>query len=187
MDRQPMYETHPRSLAALLDVGGRDPNFWMPGELKDVLRHQLRAPLLFDLKTVDREGGAVDGWKSGSSPAGRAGRSDRVSTADPPPASFGDLLHHPRPPLELLRLTKEFAKASDSRSDNPLPPEVATVLYYAAILVALVRHGRRITALSDSQLLDGLDWVLQQPWLDGRTRDLFAAGRVDLESAGTAR
>src|SRR4051812_49312419 len=125
MDRRPMYQTHPRSLATLLDVGGRDPNFWMPEELKDVLRHQLQAPLLFDLKTVDREvRAAADG--PASLPGWKRPTPERAPEVAPP-ASFGDLLQHPRPPLELLRLTKEFAKASDSRSDNPLPPEVATV------------------------------------------------------------
>src|SRR5205823_4989142 len=88
----------------------------------------------------------------------------------PPLNSFGDLLSHPRPPLELLELTKEFAKTSDTRASSPLPPEVATVLYYAAIVAARLRHGAGITGLGARDLRDGIAWALRQPWLDGRVR-----------------
>ena len=53
--------------------------------------------------------------------------------------SFGDLLHHPNPPLELLRLTKDFAKACRLSRSGPLPREIATLLYFASIIVAWVR------------------------------------------------
>jgi hypothetical protein len=57
-----------------------------------------------------------------------------------------------------------------------LPPEVATLLYYAAILVARRRHGQRITQLDDNSLRSGVEWSLQQPWVDQRTKSLFQEG-----------
>jgi hypothetical protein len=141
---------------------------WRPDELGEILKHQIEAPLVFDLGTV--EGQFTD---DPSGPAEAAVESDasRVS-------SFGELFLHPRPPLPLLRLTKRFAKTSDRRKANPLPEEVATVLYYAAIVAALLRHGERISRVSDSTLGMGVDWVLQQPWVAGPLRGLFEEARA---------
>ncbi len=53
--------------------------------------------------------------------------------------SFLDLFHHPVPPMELLTLTKDFAKANMDHPDSSLPNEVAAALYYTSIAAALVR------------------------------------------------
>ena len=96
--------------------------------------------------------------------------------------SFSDLLHHPQPPLELLEMVKQFAKTSRSHPDSPLPREIATLLYYAAIVVAMTRCGRRITNLDDQGLKEGIGWVLSQTWVDEPTKDIFKEGLKLVES-----
>jgi hypothetical protein len=90
-----------------------------------------------------------------------------------PVATFGDLLGHPAPPVALLGLVKEFAKASRRPGRRQVPPDVATLLYYLAIGVALCRCDCRLTRLSDSVLREGFRWGRAQPWADEATRDLL--------------
>ncbi len=186
MDDSALSASPPHRLEPLLALDGRTVP-WTPGELPDLLRHQLSAPLAGDLPVAAPRGvGAASGGTgrdevtSGGTVAGFAARLGR---ADP---SFADLLTAPAPPLGLLRLVKEFGKRCDADPDRPLPPEVASVLYFAAIAAAYVRHGARITALGDDALRAGVDWALAQPWLDGRLRPLFAEARERLAPGGGA-
>lgn len=151
----------PKSLARLMGLGN-DPQHWGWGrhELADVLRHQLHAPLLFDVNAT----------------AGAADEGGPVGCLD-------DLFRHPRPPLPLLRLTKDFAKVADQPPDGAVPAEVATVLYYAAIVAAFLRHGERISRLSDEQLSQGVAWGLGQPWLDETLAGLFKEAAWRLREA----
>ena len=105
------------------------------------------------------------------------------ATETPPINSFNDLLHHPRPPIELLELTKAFAKACRSHPDSPLPDEVATVLYLGSIVAAMTRCDRPISKLGSDGLRHGLDWALNQPWLDQPTRNLLEEGRRGVDPA----
>jgi hypothetical protein len=87
--------------------------------------------------------------------------------------TFGQLLRDERPPLALLRSVKDFAKRSRN-SESPLPEDVATALYFAAIAAALLRHGERISDLDDKGLARGFGWGVAQPWVDDDTKRLFA-------------
>ncbi len=87
--------------------------------------------------------------------------------------SFSDLFHHPSPPLELLRLTKDFAKANLDHSESGLPSEIVSVLYYTSIAVALVRLDTRISQLKDADLRRGLLWARDQAWVDEKTKALL--------------
>ena len=91
--------------------------------------------------------------------------------------SFRDLFEHPHPPTELLDLIRQFAKICRTRSDGPLPAEIATVLYVAAIVAAIVTNNQRITKLDDQALCYSLEWALEQPWLDDSIRRLLQQGR----------
>ena len=91
--------------------------------------------------------------------------------------TFRDLLTHPQPPVTLLQVTKQFAKAMVCSPESPVPAEIGRVLYLAAILAALLRCGQRITELDTAALREGIDWALVQPWLDPALRPLFEAGR----------
>ena len=107
--------------------------------------------------------------------------SERTTTPQvaggPPIATFRDLLEHPNPPVDLLELTKRFAKRCREDRDGLLPEEVAGVLYLWSIVAAKVRCGRRISSMDDASLERNIDWALRHPWLDPSARDLFRAGR----------
>ena len=92
MDDHEVAHTDDNSLARLMDLGRRKEALWSPQELGAILRHQLAAPLEFDL-------GA----------AGDAALADRIAGfvgIQPPIRTFGELLFHPCPPVELLELVK---------------------------------------------------------------------------------
>jgi WD40 repeat protein/predicted Ser/Thr protein kinase len=132
---------------------------WHRAELGSMLRHQLDSPLGFDLGNF--------------APESKATLDASHSTASTPLETFGDLLRHPHPPLGLLKVMKEFAKANRDNPESSLPTEIATVIYFAAIVVALMRCGQRITELDDDALRGGVEWVIGQPWVDELTRSLF--------------
>jgi hypothetical protein len=149
----------PKSLAAFLAAGSEAARLWRPEELSAIFRHQMTAPILVDLGGFD--------------PA-TAVRLKTLSEAQSLLLkSFSDLFHHPVPPLELLTVTKDFAKANMDHPESSLPQEVAAVLYYASIAAASVRLDARISQLKDAELQRGLLWAKDQPWVDGQTRDLF--------------
>jgi hypothetical protein len=156
-----------QALARMIDLDPDAPALWNRDELKELLEHQLAAPLEFDLIGVDRA--ELDGLLA-------------KREAGPKIETFGDLMRHPRPPVGLLNWTKEFAKAARDHPDSPLPDEVASVLYLASIVAAMTRCGERLTRLGDDGLLHGLAWALKQTWLDESVRKLLKEGRTRLAS-----
>jgi hypothetical protein len=170
---QTIINSDPRQLAALLDGAAAVDAVWQPGELAAVFRHQLAAPVQFDLAGLDRR---------------RAQQVRLLAAAQGLVLkSFRDLLQHPAPPVQLLELVKDFAKRAGSSAESPLPKAVATVLYYAAIAAARLRCDRRITRLDDAELRRGCAWARDQEWLDPETRELFTHTLARLESAKGAR
>jgi hypothetical protein len=163
LDSRFIHAAASRKLAKLLEPAssaGDAPTIYHGADRAVILRHQLAAPLGEEL----------------SSPiCGAAGRADPLVNLDPSLKTFADLLHHESPPLDLLKRTKEFAKSCRADPDL-LPPEVATLLYYAAIVVARLRHDQRITELDDEKLRKGVEWAIEQAWLDQPTRTLFREG-----------
>jgi hypothetical protein len=128
--------------------------------LSAILQHQLAAPIRFELdEEVLGEG---ENPKEDTTPA------DTVQT-------FDELFHHCTPPLEVLRSVKDFAKANRNHPASTLPNEIATLLYFASIVVAQTRCGRRITSLSKKEIRAGVAWALAQDWVDERTKSLFRA------------
>jgi WD40 repeat protein/predicted Ser/Thr protein kinase len=157
--RRDLSKSDPASLARMMDLDTGTKHDWHPEELGSILRHQLDSPLAFDLGNFAPES---------------KGTLDVISPSTTTPLNtFGDLLRHPHPPLEVLKLVKEFAKANRNNSQSTLPPEIATVVYFAAIVVALMRCGQRITALDDDALRQGVEWVVAQPWIDELSRSLL--------------
>ena len=152
----------PQLLAQLMDPSPGPERLWQPEELAQVLTHQLAVPIQFELGNLDR---------------GTAAKLEVLSESEGLLLkSFADLLFHPQPPVELLRMVKDFAKATSIHPDSPLPREVAQVLYFASISTALVRCRARISELDDRSLRAGLESVLDQPWLDAKTRSLLQDG-----------
>ena len=160
-----------RSLTFMMDLEGGGRRLWEPAELGAILEHQLSAPLECDLSHLEKD---------------LARRLDELDSAPGKPIkTFADLLHHPHPPVELLELTKRFAKACRTRRDGPLPGEIATVLYFLSIAVALAKCDRRITKMDDQSLRYSLDWALKQPWLDASVRELLREGQAAIDSSAS--
>ncbi|HUJ11432.1 MAG TPA: hypothetical protein VL171_15555 [Verrucomicrobiae bacterium] len=149
----------PKSLAALMETGAEHARLWGADELAAIFQHQMSAPVLVDLGGFD---------------PGTAVRLKTLSEAQGLLLkSFSDLFHHPSPPIELLRLTKEFAKANMDRPESGLPTEIVSVLYYTSIAAALVRLDARISQLKDTDLRRGLLWAKEQAWIDEETKALL--------------
>jgi hypothetical protein len=164
-----LRKSPPKSLAALLAAGAERARLWRPEELRAIFRHQMAAPILVDLGGYD--------------PA-TATRLKTLSEAQSLVLkSFSELFHHAVPPLELLSMTKDFAKANMDHPESTLPQEIATALYYASIAAALVRLDARISRLKDEDLRCGLLWMTEQPWVDDQTRGIIAEALNKLSSA----
>jgi hypothetical protein len=140
----------------------RRPVAWSAHDLRVILRHQLATRLESDLGDLSQE-------LRDDVPAARA-------------MTFASLLRHPSPPLGVLRRAKVFAKACKLDADGPLPEEVATVIYFAVIAVALVRCGERISRLDDATLAAAMRWVLARDWLDDSIHELSKQALALLES-----
>ena len=170
-----VLDTDPKQLASLIgdiEVGGR---IWKPGELAEILRHQMTTPLHIDLARNQDTAGELKRI------AGERGLLLK---------SFGDLLQHKEPPIALLKLMKEFAKACRLSPDSTLPREISSVIYFASIIAAMTRCSRRITTLSNSALRDAVTWALKQPWLDDTLRAVFLEGEqflADATKSGTGK
>ena len=154
------YQSRARALSALMATGDEHARLWRPEELAAMFRHQMSAPMLVDLGGFD---------------APTASRLKTLSEAQGLVLkSFSDLVHHPAPPVELLELVKNFAKANLDHPESGLPPEIASTLYYTSIASALIRLDRRISSLQDADLAAGIRWTQSQAWLDEQTRVLLA-------------
>jgi hypothetical protein len=151
----------PAQLAELLARSDPEAPLWRPDELGALLQHQLCAPVEVDLGTLPPS--AAQQLKGLSDAEGLLLK------------SYADLFRHPRPPLRLLRLVKDFAKAASAAPAGPVPREVAQVLYYASIAAALVRWGERITSLDDEALRCGFRWVQRLSWAEAETTALMAS------------
>lgn len=156
------FDGEPRHLAGLMGLDGAADDLWTPDELGAILRHQLAAPVQYDLMLNRAEHDETT-----AQPA--EGQALRGGT-------FGDVLHEARPSLELLEQIKQFAKQHHSRPNGSLPAPVARVVYYASIVAAMMRCGRRITRLDDQSLRQGLEWAVAEPWVDQQTRALLQSG-----------
>jgi hypothetical protein len=148
-----------KGLAAVMAAGSEAAGLWRPEDVAAVFRHQMASPVLVDLAGFD--------------PATAARLKTLAAAQSLLLKSFADLFFHPSPPLELLELTKDFAKVNMDQPASAIPGEVAAALYYLSIASALVRLDRRITRLGDVELRRGLLWVKERPWLDAPARQLL--------------
>ena len=150
----------PASLGDLIELDVQPRRVWRGSELGAILRHELSLPLsvaLGDLKLSACELGTPD--------VGEGGGLRLVS--------LGTLLHHARPPLELLERVKQWAKSARHDPQGHLPEDVAAAVYALAIAAALLRHGRRITSMSDAAARNYLEWARGREWLDAASARLL--------------
>jgi hypothetical protein len=150
----------PWQLVDLMNLATESERYWREEELSAVFLHQLAAPVEFDLASLgDARARQVRLLSSAESLLLR---------------SFRDLFEHHIPPVELLSLTKKFAKSSMMDPDAPIPREIAFYLYVVSILVAEVRCRERISDVPEQKLVKGAEWLTQQPWIDQRSKELIA-------------
>ena len=150
--------TDPRLLSRMIGAP-EEPDVWRPEDLAAMLRHQLAVALAQDLEAA--------------LPGAGARATELARGAVPAIVTFRDLLWHPQPPLGLLELLKDFAKAGAEDAGQSMPRELASVFYFGSIALAAQRHGKAISSLSNERLRAGLLWTLRQPWLDDATRALL--------------
>ena len=161
-----VFKSRAKKLATLMATGEERADLWRPEELAAIYRHQMSAPVMVDLGAFDPR------------------TATRLRTLGEAQGlllrSFDDLFHHPAPPIELLELVKDFAKANLDHPESGLPREIAAALYYASIAAALVRLDARISQLPDADLQRGLRWAMGQAWLDEKAKELLtqASGKV---------
>jgi hypothetical protein len=149
-------------LAKLLEMVKASEGLWPPEELGAILQHQLASPLGYELGQFDAD---IISKLGALAVAGGL----KIET-------FGDLLHHRQPPVDVLEAVKNFAKSNIGQTGDALPVEIARVLYFVSIAVALAKCGRRITELDDEQLRRGFAWSIKQDWVDDQTRGLLKGG-----------
>jgi len=154
-----LWRAAPPRLARLLALGEAPRRPWRREELRAALADQLETAVPRDLGALSEE--AARRLRMLAASQGLLSR------------SLGDLLRHPHPPLELLRLVKEYGKANAGREDSHLPQPVAWVLYYASIAAARLRLNERISRIEDAALAAGLRRFLEEEWLDETTRGIF--------------
>lgn len=100
-----------------------------------------------------------------------------VSAADCPRPDwsdrrFGDLLHLPHPPLELLRQAKESLKARSKSLDGDVDKAVWIAAYLACIARVLAEFGdRNVTEKTTEQLSGNFTWLQSEAWIDPPTCD----------------
>lgn len=169
-----VYTVDSRYLAGLLDIKEKEDanELWRENEFPELLAQQLAAPLEFDLTTSD--------------PKTQTKINEVHSTVKKPPGTFGELFHHPHPPIGLLKLTQKFGKKIADRRDTSLPWQVGYVIYATSIAVALVRCGEIISGLSTDELRKGLKWSIKRSWVDDQTRSLLQAGLEHLKSSSSS-
>lgn len=159
MTDRPDITPEPGNWASLIDLEPAPQRLWSSAELGAIFRHQLSAAVEFDLAAVH--------------PTAGKRLTSLCAAQQLLVRSFGDLLFHPNPPLELLVMVKDFAKANARSRDSEIPENVARALYYLAIAAALVKHRRRITSVSDHELHDSFRWALDLPWIEGSAKALL--------------
>ena len=123
------------SLSEMMGAGADETQLWEPEELAAILKHQLAAPIVFDLSYTAE---------------GPPPRLDAISPSEGPSIeTFGELFHHPRPPVELLERVKQFAKSCRNRwnvSLRPLARRGPSPRPWPARRAAPRQHHRRSTS-----------------------------------------
>ncbi len=156
--------TDPQRLSRLWQCDTDALTEWQPDELASIFKHLLASPLVDELGANDPQ--LAEKLRQLETAPGEA-----IDT-------FGDLLQHEQPAVELLNLVKDFCKSADGAES--LPADVAFVLYAAAISAALVRRDERITSADDRSLRSKIKWAASRHWIDTATKKLFeeAYGRL---------
>ncbi|MGA2656526.1 MAG: hypothetical protein ABSH34_03305 [Verrucomicrobiota bacterium] len=159
-------------LSKLFNLNEKTPEEWGDRTLPAMARHQLATPLGFDLRSLTLKPPDSEAREMGLSRAAVIGIE-----------SFEDLLFHREPPLELLRLAKDFFKKRTRECQKGSAEWQAAYLFYLLAIAAGGARAQEISALTPGDLLKGIGWALEQPWVDDKTKALLCAARRRLPTA----
>lgn len=136
---------------------------WRAEDLGSMLRHQLDAPLGYDLRLAH----------SSTHDSHRLERQLALAQTKGL-QTFRDLFLTETPPVELLRGVKDFFKQRCGAHPERRPEQqVAYVLYVLSLLCAEHRCRCRITRLSSAELAKAAAWAAAQPWIEPQLREVL--------------
>jgi hypothetical protein len=165
LETEPEFEDA-EMLERLVDPQLTAERLWDERELGEVLEHQMAAPVVADLQTLDN----VVALQA----------AQLCSAARPVILSYRDLFEHPAPPERVLRFVSRFAREQLGAAEPQLPARIARLLYFASAAAARVRLRCAISPLSCEELQAGLQRLAAEPCLDERTRGLLQKLVIDL-------
>jgi hypothetical protein len=164
-----LRQTNPKGLSKLLALEAPEYSDWSEHDLPAMLRHQFAAPLEFDLGSMELKDRAA------------RNRDETLTAAvNSRIRSFRDLLFHSKPPLDLLKLSKEFFKSRTAACKKDSPDWKLAYLFYLLCLLMAREHSSELSSLSTKDLLKGTKWALGQSWVDQNTQQLILAARERL-------
>ena len=166
---QAVLKSSPAQLAKIMNLDETTPDAWTDQDLAAMLRHQMAAPLDFDLTSLELKAAEAEARTETLAGAAKA----RIR-------SFQDLLFHPGPPLELLRLSKDFFKGRIKACQKGSPEWQVAYLFYLLSILAAGSRAARLSNLTPRDLGKAIKWALDQKWVDQKTRTLIsqASGRL---------
>ncbi len=171
MKREDLDHATPETLTQVMRVGQSwGDEAWSHRDLAEMLEHLLACDLTTEL----------DGPNNVTEQTLR----QLAGSCTPPLETLGDVLTTPNPPVELLKIIKEYSKVVSGLPDRTLPKPIATVLYLGSIVAAWVHGGVKITQHSRQDVAGGVSWSLSQPWLEMNLRDLFEQFLQDTATGG---
>jgi hypothetical protein len=167
---QAAFKSSAEQLAKIMNWDEATPDMWNEQDLAAMLRHQMSAPLDFDLNTTVMKPARAEARNKTLTGAAK----QRIK-------SFEELLFHHEPPQELLRLSKDFFKRriKDCRRDSA-EWQVAYLFYLLSILAVGTRTDR-LSNLAPADLCRATQWALGQNWVDRRTKALLSQASQRLQ------
>lgn len=159
------------NLLRLIELDETTRSEWQAADLAPMLTHQLNAALDFDLS-----GEAI------LSPTVIAALDDLPTAKDCGIETFGQLFLHPKPSIGLLKICKGFFKRIAGLHAKESPEhQVAYLCYLLSAVVANIRHGKKISSLKDTELLQAIGWGLKQSWVEASIRELLLEAQSNLQ------
>ncbi len=166
-------QSNAAQLSKIMELDPATPEVWTGRDLAAMLRHQYAAPLDVDLGSVKLAGGASRDRKRALAEAGADGLK-----------SFAGLLFQAEPPLELLKLSKEFFKGRTRACRKSSPEWKVAYLFYLLSILAAGKRAPMLSTLSPADLFKAAGWALRQGWVDEKTKELVRSARERLAEAG---
>src|SRR5437773_10752285 len=137
-----VFKSSSPRLLSLINLDETAPDQWDPEDMAAMVQHQFSAPLHFDLSAAE-EGKLAPKTRHQTLTEAAAARIK----------SFEDLLFHAKPPLQLLRLAKDFFKGRTRTQKKDSTEWQVAYLFYLLTILAARPHDPKISTLTTTELL----------------------------------